>query len=36
MALVKLNGQSVNRREWAGTPVPDGAVVDVQVIAAGG
>ena len=35
-ALVQLNGRNVPRHEWAGTVVPDGAVVAVQVIMAGG
>jgi len=35
-ALVRLNGRNVLRHEWAATPVPDGAVLDVQVLMAGG
>lgn len=35
-ALVQLNGGSVQRHEWGATLVPDGAVLDVQVLMAGG
>jgi sulfur carrier protein ThiS len=35
-ALVQLNGRNVPRQEWPATPVPDGAVLDVQVMMAGG
>jgi len=35
-ALVQLNGRSVQRHEWGATLVPDGAVLDVQVLMAGG
>jgi sulfur carrier protein ThiS len=35
-ALARLNGRSVPRQEWSATSVPDGAVLDVQVLAAGG
>jgi thiamine biosynthesis protein ThiS len=35
-ALVQLNGRHVPRHEWAATAVSDGAVLDVQVIMAGG
>jgi thiamine biosynthesis protein ThiS len=36
MALVQLDGQPVSRKDWTGTRVPDGSVIDVQVIVAGG
>jgi thiamine biosynthesis protein ThiS len=35
-ALVQLNGRNVPRHEWPSTAVPDGAVLDVKVMAAGG
>jgi len=35
-ALVALNGRNVPREQWPVTAVPDGAVVDVQVMMAGG
>ena len=35
-ALVLLNGRNVPRQEWPVTAVPDGAVLDVQVMMAGG
>jgi thiamine biosynthesis protein ThiS len=35
-ALVALNGRNVPREQWPETAVPDGAVVDVQVMMAGG
>ncbi len=35
-AIARLNGRSVPRQEWSATPVPDGAVLDVQVLMAGG
>jgi len=35
-AVVRLDGQPVRRQDWASTRVPDGAVVDVRVMAAGG
>lgn len=36
MAIVQLNGKPVSRKAWTATMVPDGAVVDVQMIVAGG
>ena len=35
-ALVTLNGRNVPRGQWPATSVPDGAVLDVQVLMAGG
>ena len=35
-AVVRLDGQSVRRQDWAATRVPDGAVLEVQVLMAGG
>jgi thiamine biosynthesis protein ThiS len=35
-ALVSLNGRNVPRAQWPETSVPDGAVLDVQVMMAGG
>lgn len=33
---VRLNGRSVPRQDWPTTSVPDGAVLDVQAMMAGG
>lgn len=35
-AVVRLDGKPVPRPEWAATRVPDGAVLDVQAMMAGG
>ncbi len=35
-AIARLNGRSVPRQQWSVTSVPDGAVLDVQVLMAGG
>jgi len=36
MVLVRVNGQVIRRADWPSTRLPDGAVVDVQPIVAGG
>ncbi len=36
LAVVRLDGKPVSRPEWAATQVPDGAVLDVQAMMAGG
>ncbi len=36
IVIVRLDGQPVSRKDWPGTPVPDGATLDVQAIMAGG
>ena len=36
LVLVRINGQTVRRRDWANARIPDGAVVDVQPVVAGG
>ena len=36
MALVRLDGKRIERKDWEKTLVPDGAKLDVHIMAAGG